>query len=208
MEGKGGAHERDGRAHNGGWPPDFTAWTPSDWSAFGTCATFAVAFVAAIYAKGQLAEARTLRKEQAQPYVAVYMQASPGHQRQIDLVVRNFGATVAKDVQVLIHPPPERSGVGGGTRETLWLPDAIPALAPNQEWRTWWDDGPTRFEEGLPERHEATVTCSDSHANRMEPIAAVLDWGAYKQAHYVTTHGIHEVATALRQINRTTKSWG
>jgi len=117
MEGKGGAHERDGRVHNGGGPPDFTAWTPSDWSAFGTCATFAVAFVAAIYAKGQLAEARTLRKEQAQPYVAVYMQASPGHQRQIDLVVRNFGATVAKDVQVLIHPPPERSGVGGGTRD-------------------------------------------------------------------------------------------
>jgi hypothetical protein len=46
--------------------------------------------VIAVY---QLADARQLRVEQAQPYVAVSMGSDPGQPQFVDLVIKNYGAT-------------------------------------------------------------------------------------------------------------------
>jgi hypothetical protein len=74
-------------------------------AAVAAVATVVVAIVAALYAKRQLTglreqltvagaqldEARTLRREQAQPYVVAYARPNPVHSETIDIVVRIFG---------------------------------------------------------------------------------------------------------------------
>lgn len=70
------------------------------------------------------------------------------------------------------------------TRE-VWLPTEIPVLVPQQEWRTRWDLGPNRRDAGLPDRHEAVVTFTDSEGRGPDGDSGrfsyrfVLDWGIY-----------------------------
>lgn len=189
------------------WAPGFWAWTSSDWSAFGTCATVLVALIAAGYARNTVEEARRLRREQAQPYVAVYMEQSPASATIIDLVIKNFGTTVAKDVRICITPAPQRGAEPGEEPESLGLPEVIPDLVPGQEWRTLWDSSHTHFEQGLPDRYEAVINFRDSQNHQLEPTRATLDWGAHKGRYYVEVLGVHQIAKSLRELNSTTKKW-
>jgi hypothetical protein len=119
------------------WPPDFFAWKPGDWSALGTCVTALVAIIAALFAWRQVREARRLRQEQTQPYVAVTMETSAAAQNIVDLVVKNFGTTAAYDVSVSIDPPPQRSGASGEV-EDVSVPKIFRTMIPGQEWRTFF----------------------------------------------------------------------
>ncbi len=74
-------------------------------SAVATLVTASIAIAAAVIARKQLGEARRVREEQAQPYVAVFMADSAVNKFQ-DLVIRNFGTTAAKDIAVNIEPIP------------------------------------------------------------------------------------------------------
>ena len=186
--------------------PDFPAWRPEDWSAAAAWITAGVAVIAGVIALSQLRLARRLRKEQAQPYVVAYMDRTPGHDRLVDLVVRNFGTTVASDIRLQIAPLPRRAVQGAGT-ENVWLPEGIPALVPGQEWRTWWDFTTQRFQTDLPDRHDALVTYRDSQRRGLPVTPSVLDWAAYRGRLSVTTYGPHEVAEALREIEKTLDRW-
>ena len=186
--------------------PDFVAWRPEDWSALAAWVTAIVAVVAGTVAWRQLSEARRLRVEQAQPYVAVYMDRTPGHDHFIDLVVRNFGTTVARDIRLQITPQPRRA-VQGNDPEDVWLPAGIPALVPGQEWRTWWDFSPQRFKTELPDRHDALVSYSDSQHKELPSTPSVLDWAAYRGRLFVSTYGAHDAAVALQEIGKTLGSW-
>jgi hypothetical protein len=130
-------------------------------------------------------EAEKLRREQAQPYVVVFAEQLPAMRYVLDLVIKNFGTTAAHDVRLEITPQPTRSfGDDGGTRE-VWLPAEIPVLVPQQEWRTRWDLGNRRRHAGLPDRHDAVVTFTDSHGRGKDGTPGrfiynfVLDWAAY-----------------------------
>jgi len=187
-------------------------WTAEEWSAFGAlvaaggaAGTLVVAVVAALAAFRQVREARALRQEQAQPYVAVYMEPSAATLQIIDLVVRNFGATAAYEVRLKIAPRPQRSVQGGGV-EDVWLPDVLPTLVPGQEWRTMWDLGRDRKDSGLPDQHRVEVVFSDSRG-RAVSANYQLDWGAYKNRQWVVSYGIHDAAKALREISKTMAKW-
>jgi hypothetical protein len=58
--------DRGSRVNLDCWP-DLAAWTPDDWSAFGTNVTFFIAVGAGLLAWRQLHEARKRGGEQAQP---------------------------------------------------------------------------------------------------------------------------------------------
>jgi len=194
-----------GLAADGGWPPDLSAWQPTDWTALAACVTALIAVVAGTIALLQLRHARALRREQAQPYVVAYMQEAASHPQIVDLVVRNFGTTMAKDVKIAVTPPLLRSGKGTGSAP-VWLPDCISALVPGQEWRTLWDFHPERARTDLPDRYEVKVSYTDSRGKALST-PAVLDWGAYKGRSWVTTYGIHHAAKSLREIEETAKKW-
>lgn len=181
------------------------SWAPETWSAIAAWLTAGVAIAAGVVAVGQLSEARRLRKEQAQPYVAVSMETKPEvDERFVDLVIRNFGETAAFNVRIGIEPWPHRATEDSYAR--VWLPEYIPTLVPGQEWRTLWDFGPRRAGSDLPNRHAATVHFQDSQEERFR-LQYVLDWGVYENRMQVTTYGAHHAAKALREIQKTTKRW-
>jgi hypothetical protein len=187
-------------------------WTADEWSAFGALmaaagaiGTLIVAVVAARAAFRQVAEARELRQEQAQPYVAVYMEPSAATPEIVDLVIRNFGATAAHEVRLNIVPSLQRSVQGGGSEE-VWLPELLPTLVPGQEWRTMWDLGRNRKDSSVPDKHSVKVDFKDAHG-RPFSLNCELDWGAYKGRQWVVTYGIHDAAKALREIDKRTSKW-
>ena len=180
-------------------------WSPEQWSATAAWVTAAIALAAGLIAVRQLGEARRLRLEQAQPYVAVFMESGDDvDERFVYLVIRNFGTTAAMNVRLEIDPAPQRAA-GGGV-EDVWLPDCIPVLVPGQEWRTLWDFAPRRAEDELSSRHDATVAFEDSQGKRFQ-FAYVLDWSVSKERMHVTTYGIHHAAKALRDIDRKLGRW-
>ncbi len=172
-------------------------------SAVATLVTASIAIAAAVIARKQLGEARRVREEQAQPYVAVFMADSAVNKFQ-DLVIRNFGTTAAKDIAVKIEPIPSRASTAEEGYGEVWLPKEIPTLVPGQEWRTLWDFTPTRVAQGLPDQHTAIVTFEDSQGTRFE-LSYDLDWGATRNRMSVREYTVHDGAKALRDMSKDVK---
>jgi hypothetical protein len=68
-------------------------------AAGGAAGTFVVAVLAARAAFRQVREARTLREEQARPFVVVDFTLNPTTNFFFDIVVKNIGATLASNVK-------------------------------------------------------------------------------------------------------------
>ncbi|GHJ47440.1 hypothetical protein Cs7R123_47820 [Catellatospora sp. TT07R-123] len=183
-----------------------TTFHAEQWAVLAAWATFIVAVVASIAALRQVREARRLREEQAQPYVIAYTEHSAASPHLIDLVVRNFGTTLARDVRLTSDPILKRTA-GQGKTEDVWVFDKLPVLVPGQEWRTFWDSGLERSNTELPDRYEVVVTCKDSHGKRLAPLTAILDWTPYKGRRWVEVFGIHHAAKSLRGIEKEIKGW-
>ena len=168
------------------------------WSAIAAWAGVAIALgavvVAGLLANSQLGEARRLRQEQALPYVAVFADESAADWTAIDLVIKNFGKTAAKDVRVSIDPAPQRA-VGG--TEDVWMPTSIPVLVPGQEWRTFWDATQARLKSNLPDHCTVEVEFSDSRGKRLDPLTFDLDWQPLTQRGMVVAYRMHHAAKAL-----------
>jgi hypothetical protein len=178
------------------------SWPPEAWSAAAAWVTATIALTALLVARGQLREARRLRREQAQPYVAVFTDHSGADPQLLDLVVRNFGTTAATDVAIRIDPPPHRASTSSEGYGAVWIPDRIPTLVPGQEWRTLWDFTPDRAAAELPDSHDAVVTFRDSWGE-IHSFSYVLDWSATRQRMYATVYGAHHGVKALREISET-----
>lgn len=112
-----------------------TSWTDT-WQDIGATGTLAVALAAAAFAYFQVREAAKTRRDQARPYVVAFLERSA--LSSVDLIIKNFGQTAARHIQ-LVWDRPVRSTFGKGRGEEMKLPDSLPLLAPGQEWRTVWD---------------------------------------------------------------------
>jgi len=186
----------------------FGSWTPEQWSAAAGVATAIVALCAAFVGLRQLREAQTLRlqqerdalsirRERAQPYVAVFMEplkaVDPKFQ---ELVVKNFGATAGYNIRIESKPEIVRERDGDSQEVPLPL---IPTLAPGQEWRVLWDFFPRRHSAGLPDRHDVKVRFEDSQGGSFE-FAYTLDWAVNLDRLSVHTYSAHHGVKELKKI--------
>lgn len=188
----------------------FGSWSPQQWSASAAVATAIVALVAAFVGLRQLREAQTLRQQQerdalalrrerAQPYVAVFMEPVIAvDSKYQELVAKNFGATAAFKIRIESEPTMVREWQG--QVQEVPLPD-IPTLVPGQEWRVLWDFFPARHEAGLPDRHEVMVSFEDSHGETFA-LAYTLDWGINRDRLSVRTLGVHHGVKELQKIRK------
>ncbi|HEU4361746.1 MAG TPA: hypothetical protein VFR27_09570 [Mycobacterium sp.] len=138
---------------------------PDTWLAIAAWATLAVGVLALVYLGRQLRYNRRLTAEQVRPHVAVFMEPHAADWHVIELVVRNFGKTSAYDVEFAFNEPPtvaryETASDGYADLVALQLPDELPVLAPDQEWRTVWDSAIDRAELGdaIESRFTGVVT--------------------------------------------------
>jgi len=176
-------------------------------SAIAASITAITAIAAASFAFQQVRLARRLRQEQAQPYVALYMEPSVVSPHLIDLVLRNYGATVADNIEVTISPQPMRSGDGGQPAEPMDYPRHIPTLVPAQEWRTLWDFGPARIEQDISGEHTAVVKCDGVQQSGGLTFTYDLDWKFFTGRRWVKTYGAHDAAKALREMEKHMRGW-
>jgi hypothetical protein len=174
------------------------------WSALAAWGAVGLASLAGAVAFFQLREARRLRSAQAQPYVAIYTEENATVWTAIDLVIRNFGATVAMDVHVSIDPAPQRAA--GGSIEDVWTPQQIATLVPGQEWRTFWDTTLGREESELPSRYRANLEFTDT-SGRCFAYAFVLDWEPLTKRGAIVASTPHDAVQALETIRDIFKGW-
>ncbi|MGW8566668.1 hypothetical protein [Isoptericola sp. NPDC055881] len=177
-----------------------------EWSAAGTWFAVLLAVIAAVIAYGQAIEARRLRIEQAQPYVVAYIELV--RDVVIEIVIKNLGATGARNVRISVDPTLQRVDGKGGV-DDVWLPDRLEFLAPGQEWRTYWDFGPQRYNSAAlrdQDRHELTLIY-DGVDGEQPPVVMPLDLRPLKGRIHTDTKTVHHAAKQLEQIAKTLKGW-
>jgi hypothetical protein len=176
---------------------------PGDWQAISSIGTLVVAVVAAAIALTQVQQARRLRIEQARPYVAAYLERADAH--TMDLVIKNFGLTTARDVRLKSDRPLRMRW--DQDSETLELFESLPVLVPGQEWRTMWDINGHRIEDDeLP--YELTVMTNDSRGKRLPDEKFTLDTRPHLGSFIKDEKGLHEIAESLLKIERSVSRWG
>ncbi|WP_020574140.1 hypothetical protein [Actinopolymorpha alba] len=148
-----------------------------------------------------------LAEEEARPYVIAFMESSAASRFMIDLVIRNFGKTAAYDVQLRVEPVLKRTSDGDEV-EKVWLPEVIPTLVPDQEWRTFFDFGVRRMKNAdLPKTYRAIVSAKDYQGCELPETISSLDWGQYEGLMSTTVYTIHDAAKSLREMEKTIKRW-
>lgn len=185
-----------------GWP------TADEWQALGSVGTLIVAVVAAIFAWRQVTEARALRREQAQPYVAAYLELS----NELDFTfifftLKNFGLTAAHNIQISVDPKMKRAWGKVADPEPIDIPDNITTLVPGQEWKTLFDWGPHRLKAELFDAYTVTILYEDSNGKAMTAGTFVLDWNQYRTIRKVGVKTTHDIGKAVQEINSTLKKW-
>jgi hypothetical protein len=168
------------------------------WAAIAAWVGLLLAVMAAVFAFFQFREAQRLRAEQAQPYVVIYTEPTEADPNAVDLIIKNLGATAAKDIEVAIDPPPQMSV--GGSVDDVQVPTLIRTLVPGQAWSTFWDTTYSRKDKGLPSHHTATVRFRDSRNHTLGPYTFDLDWDQIIGRGWIVSYGMHQLTDAVRDI--------
>jgi len=165
-----------------------------------------IAALAAVYARKQVAEARITREEQAQPFVLVDFQPSRVGSIFMDLVIKNTGATLARNVRVMFDPPLRASvhetAPSRDVALSAMLTRGIPTLPPGVEHRSLFERMPTLHDrEDLPRQYEAVVTFNDSR-QREYTLRYELDLEIYFGRASLRERGVHDIAEELHSIDK------
>jgi hypothetical protein len=181
--------------------PDTASWV----AAASTLLTFGVAMIAAVYAKSQVDHARRERRDRDRPFVTISLQ--PSHSIVANIVIKNEGATLAKDVRFSFDPAwessnPERTKI----KDSKIFRDGIPNLVPGQETRIFADMFPDRHKTDLPTSYRVEIGCEGAGGARYEE-AYTLDFNVFHGYSTATLYDVHDVAYALRKMNQRMSGW-
>jgi hypothetical protein len=161
--------------------------------------------VAAVYARSQLSEARELRDAQIRPFVVIDLD-SP--QRPfVELVVKNIGTTMARDVRFDFDPVPASTMKRTSLDHLKMYSEGIATLPPGKEIRTLFDNAITRFKAELPDVYRVQVSYKDHEGRRSFEESIDLDFGIYWNRASVTRHGLHEIHKQLDSISTELSKW-
>ncbi|WP_409180130.1 hypothetical protein F9C11_26825 [Amycolatopsis sp. VS8301801F10] len=182
----------------GGWP-DFG--NVPDWiAALAGVGTLGIAVLAASAAFKQVGEARRLREEQARPFVVVDFEPNGAGHPYMDIVVKNYGATLAKNVRITFEPPLASTldNIDETPPVSEWalFSEPIPTIPPGKEYRGLFENMPTRFESNLPRRYAVTVGLDGPTGP--EALRQILDLGPYFGVKKIDVQGLHHIAKSLR----------
>jgi hypothetical protein len=164
--------------------------------------------LALIFAKGQVSEARAIRKAQSQPYVIVSLEPDETSGHILIFSIANIGSTAARNIRLTIYPPLLSSYDEGEKKETdTWLAlwKGIPTLVPGQKLRYFLDTAHMRSANPkLISSHEVTVSYQgDGPKNRQDyKYNYILDVGVWMGTKINTTKSLDDVCTSIDNINK------
>jgi hypothetical protein len=181
-------------------------WTPEQYTAAGTWATFVVLLVTAIYAVRQVQAAEKLRRDQARPYVVPSIDVE---QRTIFMLkVENVGKTPAHNIELRFDVPP-RSEMRD-LENLRMLTEAIPTMPPGQRFRAYWESSLTVFDDKKPYPHplsyRVTVIYEDHQGRVYGPEPYVLDFRVY-EGQAAGPKGLTDLIGAVENLAAEHKKW-
>lgn len=177
--------------------------TAEEWQASAAVATFIVAGAAALYARGQVNEARRSREDQTRPYVAAYLELSDNS--TLELVIKNFGTTTARNVTVTSDVPMKRHW--GNEVEDLLLFEELPVLVPGQDWRTLFDVAGQRMDANNYDLYTLVVSYGDIRGRPLDAESFIIDWRPFQHKQYVGRKTINDIGESVQGIDKTLATW-
>lgn len=162
-------------------------------------------------AKEQVAQARRqteiqerVYQDQQQPYVWVDYRLDPVSYTLIDLVIKNEGPTIARNVKITINPMIKRTAEfhkAADLPDLQGFVDGFASIPPGREMR--WSLGyHTEIAvQGNLGRHDVTISF-DGPFGPVEPYTFVLDYADMKAASLRDPGHIGQVAKELKEIKK------
>lgn len=195
-------------------------WSAEAWTAIAAWVTAGVAAAAAIgatvlarrqvdYAHRQVEEARATRENQAQPFVSVDFEQSPASFIFMDLVIRNTGPTVARNVRFEFDKPLQSTLDDRKTalRNAAILTKGIPTLPPGRTYRMLFERMPDLHDHPeLPRSYDVTVQFEDVN-DHVHTLTYRLDLDIFYDTEQLAIYGAHDSAKALMEIEKRLKKW-
>ena len=161
--------------------------------------------IAAVYARSQFQEARDLRQAQIRPFVVIDLD-SP-ERPFFELVVKNIGTTMARDVRFEFDVTPQSTISHASLDRFKMFSDGIATLPPGKEIRTLFDNAVKRFKADLPDVYRVHVSYTDHERGRPFEEDIDLDFGLYWNRLSVTRNGLHEIHKELESISTEMSRW-
>ncbi len=187
----------------------------TDWlTGVGTAATAVVAVVAAVIAYRAVRESKRLRKDQARPFVAVTLEPSGASRHFLDLVVRNHGRTIARDVRFSFDKALRSTidDTGYPIANVKFLRDGIATLVPDAEYRVLFDSVPARHEANrsgadMPDSYTVTVRYKNRDGDALPPEEYVLDSAMSRSAPYAQEFKMHDLVKEVGKLREEFHEW-
>lgn len=175
-------------------------------------AQLAVLIVAGIIAWRQVSEAKRLREAQVRPFVVIDFEVED---KLVYYVIRNIGATIARDVRLAFDPAPTSALLGARDSltqltELKLFSDGIPSFPPGKVVRGIFDNFPEREEAAIhADVYEVTSSYQSDELKRSYVDVITLDLGVHRNIlHVVRKDSLHDVTKALDEIVKALKSHG
>lgn len=182
----------------------------TDWmTAIGTDGTGLIAIGAAIPAYRAVKESRRLREDQARPFVVVSLEPSGVTRKFLDLVVRNHGNTVARDVKFSFDKPLRSTNdeFGYPIAKVKFLQDGITIFAPRAEYRVMFDSIPARHQANtrgadLPDSYAVTVQYKNRNGDALPAEEYILDSALSRGAPYAQEYNLHDLVNEMKELRK------
>lgn len=152
----------------------------------------------------QLREATRLRRERTRPWVIVHFEFQS---ILAELVVRNIGPTVARNVRVRFEETPQSAIADlSWLEESALFSGAMPVLPPGHEVRTTFDRVPDRLEKDLPLAYDVEVSYDNSQGRALGPETYPLDLRPYIGTR-TPRRGLAELADSAEGVRKLIEGW-
>jgi hypothetical protein len=172
---------------------------------FGAVLQALVVAAAAIFAKGQVDEARRAREARDRPFVAVDFQLGPTH-GAVHLNISNTGSTLARNVRMRFDPEVTRTfDESVRLADTSLIKDGIPTLPPGRVISLLFDSVIQR-RPPHPDSYEVTLTYEGDRGFVYHDLF-VLDIAIYRQILSIRQAGLDDIHKRLEEISRSLASW-
>lgn len=160
---------------------------------------------AAGYALVQAREARRLREQQFRPFVVVDVEVD--NNRILEIVVRNVGLTMARDVRFEIDPAFVTSMDDYDLNSMKLFSAGIATLPPGKEYRTLFDLPVQRSQKKLEREYTVTVTYSDPTGTRPFSEPSIRYLGIYHDFLHRNNADLGDLVKVLQKIGKTLDRW-
>ena len=171
-------------------------------------ATLILAGLTAAYVlntRNTLWEMKEARDAETRPYVIVYFDVPHG-ELWADLVVKNVGKTVARNVKMLFDPPLQNTD-GPSLMSLPMIRDGIPMLPPGYEIKTTLDFTQKYFKSGLPMFYNVTVTYAGGMEDKERQTDCVADLSAFEHLTYIERKDLHDLVLRVEKLTAEVKDF-